>query len=359
MAKELDTLREKIDAIDTELIRLINERAAVAIEVGELKRSSDGNAVFYRPEREAEILRRVIARNPGPLPAPEAARLMREVMSACLGLEHPLTVAYLGPEGTYTHLASLKHFGGSINGIGVASIDEVMREVEVDGAHYGVVPVENSLEGGINQTLDALRESPLKICGEVVLNIHHQLLSVAHKLEEIKRVYAHPQALAQCRRWLAINLPGVECSPSSSNGEAARKVRDEVDAAAIASEVAAGIYGLSILRKNIEDEPGNTTRFVVLGVNSPPPSGRDLTSLMFTTANRPGALHEILSIFASENISMTRIESRPLRREAWDYVFFVDIEGHVDVENVRDTLERVEQKTSSLKILGSYPRAAI
>jgi chorismate mutase / prephenate dehydratase len=358
MAKELDTLRAKIDAIDIELLRLINERAAIAIEVGEVKRSNGDDAVFYRPEREAEILRRVLAQNPGPLPGTEAARLMREIMSACLGLEHPLRVAYLGPEGTYTHLAALKHFGGSITGIGVVSIEEVMREVAADGAHYGVVPVENSLEGGINQTLDALRESPLKICGEVVLNIHHQLLSVAATIEDIKRIYAHPQALAQCRRWLATNLPGIECLPSSSNGEAARKVRGEADAAAIAGEVAARLYGLNNLRKNIEDQPGNTTRFVVVGIKSPPPSGRDVTSLMFTTANRPGALYEILSIFAAENISMTRIESRPLRREAWDYVFFVDIEGHADVANIRNTLALVEEKTSSLKVLGSYPRAA-
>jgi chorismate mutase/prephenate dehydratase len=358
-AKELHVLRGEIDAIDIELLRLINTRAALAVEVGKVKRQGAESAVFYRPEREAAILRRVLEQNPGPLSGPEATRLMREIMSACLALEHPLTIAYLGPEGTYTHLAALKHFGGSIAGAPLASIDDVMREVEAGGADYGVVPVENSLEGGINQTLDALRESPLRICGEVVLAIHHQLLSVASEISAIKRVYAHAQALGQCRRWLADNLPAAQCIPLGSNGEAARRVRDEADAAAIAGEVAAEIYELAVLRRNIEDHPGNTTRFIVVGENSPAPSGHDVTSLMFTTPNRPGALHDVLSVLASADISMTRIESRPLRQEAWDYVFFVDIDGHADLEAVRNALAGLADKTSLLKVLGSYPRAVV
>jgi chorismate mutase/prephenate dehydratase len=359
MAKDLDDLRRDIDTIDAELLRLINKRAEVAIEVGDVKRASGQSATFYRPEREATILRRIVAHNPGPLSAAEATRLMREVMSACLALEQLLRVAYLGPQGTYTHLAALKHFGGSIAGIGVASIEEVMREVEAGSAAYGVVPVENSLEGGINQTLDALRESSLKVCGEVVLNIHHQLLSAATNLADIKFVYAHAQALGQCRRWLAANLPSAEVIPMSSNGEAARRVRDEPDGAAIAGEVAGEIYALRTLRKNIEDDPGNTTRFVIIGENYPAPSGTDVTSMMFTMPNRPGALHEILSVLAAKNISMTRIESRPLRQDTWDYVFFVDIEGHVAVDNIRDAVKLLESKTSHLKILGSYPRAVL
>jgi len=211
-AKELHVLRGEIDAIDVELLRLINARAALAIEVGKAKRRSAEEVVYYRPEREAAILRRVLEQNPGPLSAQEAARLVREIMSACLALEHPLTIAYLGPEGTYTHLAALKHFGGSISGAPLTTIDEVMREVEAGSADYGVVPVENSLEGGINQTLDGLRESPLRICGEVVLNIHHQLLSVTPDISAIKRVYAHAQALGQCRQWLAANLPAADSS---------------------------------------------------------------------------------------------------------------------------------------------------
>lgn len=358
-AKDLDTLRDEIDVIDGELLRLLNARAALAVEVGKAKRQSGGEVVFYRPEREAAILRRVSEQNPGPLSGPEATRLMREIMSACLALEHPLQIAYLGPEGTYTHLAAQKHFGGSVVGLPAMDIADVIREVEAGSAQYGVVPLENSLEGGVNQTLDALRESPLKICGEVVLGIHHQLLSQATELGEIKRVYAHAQALAQCRHWLAANLAAAECAPLSSNAEAARRVCREPDAAAIAGEVAAEIYDLNILRANIEDDPGNTTRFVVLGRDAPPPSGKDVTSLMFTTANRPGALHEVLSVLASAGISMTRIESRPLRQEAWDYVFFVDIEGHAENATVRDALRLLEDKTSLLKVLGAYPRAVL
>lgn len=357
MAKDLDDLRSEIDTVDAELLRLINKRADLAIQVGDVKRASSQDATFYRPEREATILRRIAAQNPGPLPAEEATRLMREVMSACLALEHQLRVAYLGPEGTYTHLAALKHFGGSIDAIGIASIEDVIREVEAGSAAYGVVPLENSLEGGVNQTLDGLRESALKMCGEVVLNIHHQLLSTASSLTEIRCVYAHAQAVAQCRHWLTANLPMAEIIPVSSNGEAARRVQDESHGAAIASAVAGEIYALGTLRKNIEDDPGNTTRFVVIGEKYPAPSGKDVTSLMFTMPNRPGALHEILSVLAAEKISMTRIESRPLRRETWDYVFFVDIEGHVDVDNIRKAIGLLENKSSHLKVLGSYPRA--
>lgn len=357
--RDLDAVRDDIDAIDVELLRLINSRAELAVEVAQLKRERRDDVVFYRPEREAAILRWVIEQNPGPLSAPEAARVMREIMSACLALEQPLIVAYLGPEGTYTHLAALKHFGGSIEGAPTVTIAGVMRDVEAGSADYGVVPVENSLEGGINQTLDALHESPLKICGEVVLNIHHQLLSVARNITDVKHVYAHAQALGQCRRWLADNLPTARCITLSSNGEAARRVRDEPDAAAIASEAAAAIYDLGILQRNIEDDPGNTTRFVVLGKKSPPPSGNDVTSLMFTTPNRPGALHEVLKILAADDISLTRIESRSLRQTAWDYIFFVDIEGHAEIASVRDALTRLKDKTSLLKILGSYPRAVL
>jgi len=355
--KELNDLRSRIDVVDVELLRLINERAQLAAEVGKVKRKSGDDAVFYRPEREAAILRRVLEQNPGPLSAPESTRLMREIMSACLALERPLNVAYLGPEGTYTHLAALKHFGGSITGTPVASIQEVMREVEAGSADFGIVPVENSLEGGINQTLDELRDSPLKICGEVVLSIHHQLLSTATDIDQIKQIYAHAQALAQCRRWLAENLPGVPCTAVSSNGEAARRVRDEAEAAAIAGAVAADIYALGTLRKNIEDHPGNTTRFVVIGDSSPPPRGKDVTSIMFTTPNLPGALHDVLSVLAAAKISMTRIESRPLKQESWDYVFFVDVDGHADNDTVHNALVELEGKTSQLKILGSYPRA--
>jgi len=357
--KGLDELRASIDAVDAELLRLFNKRAALAIDVGKVKRMSGESAIYYRPEREAVILKRVFEQNPGPLAATESMRLMREVMSACLALEHPLRIAYLGPEGTYTHLAALKHFGGSIVGVPAVSIDDVMHEVEAGRADHGVVPVENSLEGGVNQTLDALLESPLKVCGEVVLGIHHQLLSSGTDIGAIKRVYAHAQALGQCRRWLAMNLPNAECVPLSSNAEAARRVRGEPDAAAIAGEVAAGLYEVGILRRNIEDAIGNTTRFVVVGKSAPPPSGNDVTSLMFTMHNRPGALHDVLSVLAGAQISMTRIESRPLLKEVWDYVFFVDIDGHAETPSVAAAIIELEAKTSRLKVLGSYPRAVM
>lgn len=358
-AKALEQLRSDIDALDQELLRLINARAALAIEVGKVKRAGDGEPVFYRPEREALILKRTLERNPGPLSAAEAARLMREIMSACLALEHPLRVAYLGPDGTYTHLAALKHFGGSITGAPLASIDEVIREVESGGAAYGVVPVENSLEGGVTQTLDALRESSLKLSGEIVLAIHHQLLSRAESLAAITHVYGHNQALAQCRRWLATHLPHAEGVPVASNAEGARRAHEDASAAAIAGEVAAEIYAMPIVRRNIEDDVGNTTRFVVVGRDVVPASGADVTSIMFTTPNRPGALHEVLSVLATAGISMTRIESRPLREAAWDYVFFVDLDGHIDTPAVADALTEIERRTSRLKILGSYPRAVL
>ncbi len=358
-AKALEQLRSDIDTLDQELLRLINARAKLAIEVGQVKRANGDEPVFYRPEREAVILKRTLERNPGPLAATEAARLMREIMSACLALEHPLRVAYLGPDGTYTHLAALKHFGGSITGAPVASIEEVMREVESGGASYGVVPVENSLEGGVTQTLDALRESSLKISGEIILAIHHQLLSRAASLADITQVYAHSQALAQCRTWLATHLPHAQCVPVASNAEGARRAHDDENTAAIAGEVAAEIYATPILCRNIEDDVGNTTRFVVVGQDVVPASGADVTSIMFTTPNRPGALHEVLSVLADAGISMTRIESRPLREAAWDYVFFVDLDGHVDTPTVADALAELKRRTSRLKILGSYPRAVL
>ena len=356
--KDLHRLREKIDTLDADLLRLINERAELAIEVGRVKRLSGIPADFYRPEREAEILRRVRETNPGPLRADESVRLMRELMSACLALEQPLKVAYLGPAGTFTHLAALKHFGHSVTAIPVTAIGEVMREVEAGGCEYGVVPVENSLEGGVNQTLDGLRGSSLRICGEVVMNVRHQLLTCAPTLSQIRRVYAHEQALAQCRRWLGAHLPQAEMVPSSSNAEAATRARDEHDAAAIAGQAAASLYELPILASNIEDHSDNTTRFLVLGKRSPAATGEDITALMFSMPNRPGALYHILQALADANISMTRIESRPMRNGTWDYLFFVDIAGHIDDDNVATALQQVRERASVFKVLGSFPRAA-
>lgn len=357
--EQLQQLRARIDALDSQLQQLLNERAACAQQVAAVKRAAGEDVEFYRPEREAEILRRVRSRNEGPLPDEEVARLFREVMSACLALEQPLTIAYLGPEGTFTQAAALKHFGHSVRTQALDAIDTVFREVESGSAHYGVVPVENSTEGVENHTLDMFVRSPLQICGEVELRIHHHLLSHAEVLDGVERVYAHRQALAQCREWLDANLPRRERVALNSNAEAARRVRDESRSAAIAGEAAAEIYGLPKLASNIEDEPDNTTRFLVIGRRAVAASGNDKTSLLVSVPNRPGALHGLLEPFGRHGISMTRIESRPSRRGVWEYVFFVDVIGHVQDPKLAEALEDIERQASLLKVLGSYPRAAV
>ncbi|MDX1250940.1 MAG: prephenate dehydratase [Gammaproteobacteria bacterium] len=354
----LKTIRERIDRLDEQIQKLISERAACAQEVAHLKNGGE-EADFYRPEREAQVLRNVIARNAGPLSGEEMARLFREIMSACLALEQPMKIAFLGPEGTFTQAAALKHFGHSVTTVPLGAIDEVFREVESGAAHYGVVPVENSTEGVVNHTLDMFLASPLRICGEVELRIHHNLLGKLDDIAGVARVYAHQQALAQCREWLEGHLAGVEHVAVSSNAEAARRAAQETGAAAIASAAAAAIYGLKVLAANIEDEPDNTTRFLVIGRQSPPPSGNDKTSLLLSMRNRPGALHRLLEPLARHGISMTRIESRPSRRGMWDYVFFIDIEGHGQDPAVAKALQALGDEAAMLKVLGSYPGAVL
>ena len=356
--RELGSLRAQIDEVDGQLLGLISRRAALARAVAEVKNAS-GDAHCYRPEREAQVLRRIIERNPGPLADEEVARLFRELMSACLALEQPLAIAYLGPEGTYSQAAALKHFGHSVQTRPYASIDEIFREVEAGVCHYGVVPVENSIEGVINHTLDSFMQSPLHICGEVELRIRHQLLSKVAGLNEILVVYSHRQSLAQCRRWLDGHLPNLERVAVSSNAEAARRAAAEPGAAAIAGEAACELYGLGTLASGIEDDPTNTTRFLVIGHPTASPSGDDKTTILFSTPNRPGALYRVLGAFAESGISMTRIESRPSRREMWDYLFFVDIEGHAGDPGVADALERLRERAAMVKVLGSYPRAVL
>lgn len=352
-------IRERIDALDEELQNLINERAALAQEVAKVKLAAGENAVFYRPEREAQVLRRVKERNQGPLPAEEVARLFREVMSACLALERPMTVAFLGPEGTFSHEAVLKHFGHSVNPQPLAAFDEVFREVESGSADYGMVPVENSTEGAVNYTLDLLLKTPLKICGEVELRIHDHLMSRATDLNAISRVYSHAQTLAQCREWLDAHLPKVERISVSSNAEAARLAMEQEGVAAIAGISAAERFGIPVLVKNIEDEPNNTTRFLILGNEEVPPSGEDKTALLVSTRNKPGALFKLLEPLARNGISMTRIESRPSRQGMWDYVFFVEILGHRDEAPVAQALAELEQEAALFKILGSFPKAVL
>lgn len=355
----LDQLRERIDALDEQIQSLLNERASCAQHVAEAKRDDDADAVFYRPEREAEVLRKVRERNKGPLPDDEIARLFREIMSACLALEQPLTVAYLGPEGTYTQAAALKHFGHSVKLKSMSAIDEIFREVEAGSADFGVVPVENSSEGAINHTLDMFIRSTLKICGDVELRIHHQLMGNGGSIDAVKSVHAHQQALAQCREWLDANLPGVERIAVSSNAEAARQASEDKRVAAIASDVAADTYGLHTLAANIEDDPNNTTRFLVVGDQPVEPSGNDKTSLMVTVHNKAGALYSLLEPVSRHGVSMTRIESRPSRVSKWDYVFFVDVDGHRSDENVAAALAELESRASMLKVLGSYPKCEL
>lgn len=356
-ARSLPELRDQIDAIDKRILELLNQRAGIAMEVAKIKIAAGETECFYRPEREAMVLTRLRESNPGPLSNDKVVFFFRELMSACLALEKPLTVAFLGPEGTFTQQAALKHFGQSIQTLPLTSIDEVFREVESHSAHFGVVPVENSTEGVITHTLDSFVTSPLQICGEVVLRIHHNLLSKYSDLGEIEEIFSHQQSFAQCRGWLDRSIPGVKRTSVSSNAEAARIAEVMPQSAAIAGEVAAGLYNLGIVERNIEDEPDNTTRFLIVGNLGTGQSGQDKTSLLVSTGNQPGSLHEVLEPFARHGISMTKIESRPSRSGTWNYVFFIDIDGHQEDENVAAALSVLTTKVNMLKILGSYPRA--
>lgn len=354
----LRELRARIDRLDEEIQARIAERAQCAKDVAALK-TPDGNGSLYRPEREMDVLRRVVARNRGPLSNEEIARLFREIMSACLALESPLRVAYLGPPGTFTQAAALKHFGHSVAAQPLGSISDVFREVEAGSVNFGVVPIENSTEGIINHTLDLFMESPLRICGEVELRIHHNLLGKGRSLRGAKRVLSHAQSLAQCRRWLDANLPGVERVAVASNAEAARRAAREKATLAIAGNTAAELYGLRVIEANIEDEPENTTRFLVIGKLETEPGGADKTSLILSSQNRAGSLQSLLAPFARHGINMTRVESRPSRRALWEYVFYVDVEGHAKEAPLRQALADLEKEAAFIKFLGSYPRAVL
>ena len=358
---DLEKVRGQIDTIDEKIHALINDRARLAQLVG-ISKTREGKTVdFYRPEREAQVLRMARERNNGPLRDEEILRLFREIMSACLAQQEPLKVAFLGPEGTFTQSAVLTHFGHSVRGLPLASIDEVFHEVEAASADFGVVPIENSTEGTVNHTLDRFLASPLKICGEVELRIHHSVMGLMGSLGRIVRICSHPQSLAQCRVWLDEHLPNVERIPVSSNAEGAPRARDEKGTAAIAGETAAEVYGLKILAAEIEDRPDNTTRFFVLGRKLFTPSGEDRTTLLISISHTdsPGALHRLLQPLSDHRVSMTRIESRPSHRKKWDYVFFIDIEGHADDPHVAKALEELKKRSSLFRILGSYPRAVV
>ena len=353
---QLARLREAIDRVNERLVEDLSERARLARAVGSLK---VGQA--YRPEREAQVLRRVKELNPGPLSDETLGLLFREIMSACLALERPITVAYLGPRGTFSERATLKHFGLAAEAVPTASIDEVFRAVESGAADFGIVPVENSTEGAVGRSLDLMPQTPMKVCGEVILRIHHNLMAKTPPIDfgDIRRVFSHGQSLAQCHEWLNSHLPKAERVAVSSNAEAARRTAEEAGSAAVAGEMAAEQYGLAILAANIEDEPNNTTRFLVLGDYQPEPSGKDKTSLVLSAKNRAGAVYKMLTPFATRGVSMTKFESRPSRVALWDYLFFVDIEGHRDDPQVAEALDEVGRIAGYIKVLGSYPAAVL
>lgn len=355
----LAALRDKIDATDQEILKLINQRAQYAMEVAKTKIATGEQDSFYRPDREARVLRRIKGTNPGPLKNDVAASFFRELMSLCLALEKPLQVAFLGPEGTFTQQATIKHFGKAAKTVAAISINDIFWAVENGRCQFGVVPIENSTGGVITHTLDRLINSPLKICGEVEIQVHQNLMGKVANIAEITEVFSHQQSLDQCQNWLRKYLPNVAQNEVSSNAEAARLAAEKTGRAAIASEVAATLYKLNLLEKNIEDRQDNTTRFLIVGQQMAMVTGQDKTSLLLSTSNQAGALHMILQPFAKYSISMTRIESRPSRQGLWDYVFFIDIEGHCEDTDVAKALAILKGSVNMLKILGSYPKAVI
>jgi chorismate mutase/prephenate dehydratase len=357
LEKKLAVVRSEIDVIDTELLDLLNRRARCAQQVGEIKAQHGEAGFVYRPEREAQVLRRIQEVNRGPLSNESVTWFFREVMSACLSLERALGVAFLGPLGTFSESAATKHFGHAARLMPQNSIDDVFREVEASHADYAVVPIENSTDGAIGRTLDLLMNTQLKICGEVVLRIHQHLLSNETEFDKITKVYSHAQSLGQCHEWLNRVLPHAQRISVGSNAQAAQFAAAEAGTAAIAGEAAAERYGLPMLASNIEDEPNNTTRFAVLGRREAGASGRDKTSLIMSAPNRTGSLCWLLAPFSDAGVSMTRLESRPARHTLWEYVFFVDIDGHRDDPAVGKALSELAQRAAYLKVLGSYPVA--
>jgi chorismate mutase / prephenate dehydratase len=367
---ELLAIRDTIDALDQDILKLISERARCAQQVAEIKmqevQSASGRGddiaepQFYRPEREAQVLLRLKERNEGPLADDTIAYIFREIMSACLALERPLQVAYLGPEGTFTQAAALKHFGHAAVCVSQGTIDRVFAEVESGGCHYGIVPVENSTEGMVSHTLDSFIDTALHIVGEVEIPIHHYLLALkGSDPNKITKIIAHQQALAQCRNWLSHHWSHVEWQAVASNGEAAKRAAKEPGVAAIAGEAAADFYGLEKLAEHIEDNPDNTTRFLVIGRDEVPPSGHDKTSLVVSSRNKPGALLGLLEPFRREGISLTRIDTRPSKTEKWAYVFFIEFEGHCQDARVAAILSELEEQSILIKVIGSYPRAVL
>jgi chorismate mutase/prephenate dehydratase len=351
---KIPRLRRKIDQIDSKILTLLSERADLVVEVGQEKAKAKMD--LHVPQREEEIFGRLIRENKGRFPRHAIRPVFREIISACRSLEGPLKLAYLGPEGTFTHLACARRFGVSADFVPVRTIGNVFAEVEKGNVEYGVVPIENSSEGVVSHTLDMFVESDLRICGEILLEVSHSLLSKSGDLRKVKKIYSHPHAFAQSRKWLEVNLPHIPLFEASSTAAAAKLAAKDHAAAAIASELAASLYNLKVISRRIEDTPHNFTRFLIIGQKTPAPSQRDKTSLMFSIKDRVGALYRILEPFAKNQINLTKIESRPSKTKAWEYIFYLDIEGNVADEPVKAALSLLQEECLFLKVLGSYPR---
>jgi chorismate mutase/prephenate dehydratase len=351
----LQGLREEIDALDDQILSILNRRAEAVIEVGKIK--SDQKMRFYVPEREVEIMRRITAANKGPFPNDALKSIYREIISASLALEKPLSVAFLGPKATFTHLACLKHFGESADYVPQINVSEVFEAVERGLADFGVVPIENSSEGIVSNTLDLFVDHNLLICGEILVEVAHDLLSVTGDIEHVKKIYSHPHAIAQCRGWLERNMRGISVFDVESTARAAELAADDPSAAAIAGEAAAKIYGLATIRKRVQDNTNNFTRFIIIGKISPKRTGSDKTSIIFAARDEIGALYLMLEPFAKYQVNLTKIESRPVKKKAWEYLFFLDMEGHISVDPVGRAVDELRTRAQYLKILGSYPRA--
>jgi len=360
MTEKLVGIRDKIDSIDTQILQLLSERARCAEEVAVTKRGAGEQDIkFYRPEREAQILRRVSDVNPGPLGSEKVTAIFREIISSCLALEQQIKVAYLGPAGTFTESAARKHFGAAVSTVPFTLIPEVFRQIEAGTADYGVVPIENSSGGIVSHTLDRFISSPLKICGEIQLAIHQNLMNVSKDMGGVTRIYSHEQSLMQCRDWLDRNYPSVTRIAVASNAEAARLAAEDSTAAAIAGENAAKLYDLKIISPHIEDSPNNVTRFLVIGKDDVPESGNDRTSILISTRNRSGALYHLLKPLVHHGLDMTRIESRPAPDTHWDYFFFMDLNGHISSEAMQLALKDLEDEAEYVRVLGSYAKAIL
>jgi chorismate mutase / prephenate dehydratase len=353
----IEEFRRQIDAIDSQILELLNRRAEVVVRIGEEK--AKGNIAYHSPQREEEIMDRLTRESAGPFPARALKAVYREILSACLSLEQPLKVAYLGPQATFTHMACMKRFGLLAEYVPLRGIGEVFGEVEKGKADYGVVPVENSTEGVVSHTLDMFVDSDLKICGEILMDVSHHLLSKAGEKARIGTIYSHPHAIAQSRKWLEANMPGIAIREVPSTAAAAELASQDETAGAIASELASRLYDLKVVASRIEDSPYNFTRFLIIGQPACPRTGQDKTSILFTIRDRVGALHRMLAPFAQHQINLTKIESRPSRHRVWEYIFYVDFEGHADDAQVSAALEGLRDECLFLKVLGSYPRAPL